>query len=155
MATTRSEAPTSALAPGGRELGAPNQYHLTGEGVNVSYYPGGFGPVLESGSVVLVYQDANGTRSFTSNEVRKVVAPDVGQVLSVTIKDTIDFGSVTFSLVLPRVRLADRIGSYAAIATLGITTVHRVFLAQLGQAQEDTYKSVELTGGAAIGILPA
>ena len=35
-------------------MGAPNQYHLTGDGISVSYYPDGQGPIIDGqGPLVL------------------------------------------------------------------------------------------------------
>jgi hypothetical protein len=46
----------------------PNQYHLQGGGISVSYYPQGFGrPVEGRGRLIFVYQDAHRPESFYSD----------------------------------------------------------------------------------------
>jgi hypothetical protein len=39
---------------------SPNQYHLHshGDGVQISYYPTGAGPLTKDGPIILAYQDA-------------------------------------------------------------------------------------------------
>jgi hypothetical protein len=134
----------------------PNQYHVHGGGKSVSYYPDGFGPpVADRGRLLFVYQDEHRSESFFSdgNEVRTVKADDLGMVVSVTIAETIDTGSTTFSLLIPAVELPEQQLS-VFIRTEGITTVHRVFVGLLGHPQAETYTVTELDGTAAFGPLP-
>jgi hypothetical protein len=64
---------------------------------------------------------------------------DVGSIVSVTIVQTVDIGSTSFSLVDPLVMLpADSTGPIP-IETKGITTVHRIFVGAIGHAQRATY----------------
>ncbi len=45
----------------------PNQYHIQGKGISVSYYPDGFGPSIEDrGHLIFVYQDAHRSSRFTA-----------------------------------------------------------------------------------------
>lgn len=134
----------------------PNQYHVHGGGISVSYYPEGFGPPVEGrGSLIFVYQDAHRSESFYSDgaNVRTVKVDDVGTVVSVTIVESIDTGSTTFSLLVPDVELPDGQPS-VFICTEGITTVHRVFVALIGHPQAETYEVTKLDGTAAFGPLP-
>jgi hypothetical protein len=133
---------------------SPNQYHLNGGGTSVSYYPDGFGPLIEGrGSLRLVYQDVHQSMSFYDNDVRTVSVPDLGTVVSVTLVMTIDTGSTTFSLLVPDVDLPEGQNS-VFIDTEGITTVHRIFVALIGHPQSETYSVTELCGTAAVGPLP-
>jgi hypothetical protein len=133
---------------------SPNQYHLNGGGVSVSYYPDGFGPPIEGrGSLRLVYQDVHQSKSFYDNDVRTVAVPDLGTVVSVTLVLTVDTGSTTFSLLVPDVDLPEGQSS-VFIDTDGITTVHRIFVALIGHPQSETYSVTELCGTAAVGPLP-
>lgn len=145
--------PAKRAAKANLKLTSPNQYHLSGEGVTVAYYPGGMGPVLKGGPIALVYQDAQQIRSFTSKEVRAVDGPDLGSTISVTLNKTVDLGSTSFTLLLPVVQLPDELGSSAAIQTNGITTFHRTFLAGPGQGQQETYRVIALAGDARLGLL--
>ncbi len=66
----------------------PNQYHVYGGGVSVSYYPDGFGPVVEDrGRLIFVYQDAHRSQSFYGDQVRTVKVDDLGMVVSVTLAE--------------------------------------------------------------------
>ena len=70
-----------------------------------------------------------------------------------TIVQTIDIGSTSFSLVVPLVLLpAD--STAIPIETKGITTVHRIFVAAIGHPQRATYTVTNLRGTASAGILP-
>jgi hypothetical protein len=132
----------------------PNQYHVYGGGISVAYYPDGFGPLIENrGSLIFIYQDAHRSQSFYSNEVRTVKVDDLGIVVSVTLVESVDTGSTTFSLLVPDVQLPDQQTS-VFIRTEGITTVHRVFVALIGHPQGETYTLTALDGTAAVGPLP-
>jgi len=132
----------------------PNQYHVQGGSISVSYYPDGFGPpVLDRGSLIFVYQDAHRSQSFFSDQVRTVKVDDLGMVVSVTLVESVDTGSTTFSLLVPDVQLPDQQTS-VFIRTKGITTVHRVFVALIGHPQAETYTVTALDGTAAVGPLP-
>jgi hypothetical protein len=132
----------------------PNQYHVNGGGISVSYYPDGFGPPVEDrGSLLLVYQDAHRSQSYFSDEVRTVKVDDLGMVVSVTLVESVDIGSTTFSLLVPDVQLPEQQTS-VFIHTEGITTVHRVFVALIGHPQSETYTMTALDGTAAAGPLP-
>ncbi len=134
--------------------GIPNQYHIQGGGISVSYYPDGFGPpVLDRGSLLFVYQDAHRSQSFFSDQVRTIKVDDLGTVVSVTLVETVDTGSTTFSLLVPDVQLPEQQTS-VFIRTEGITTVHRVFVALIGHPQSETYTVTALDGTAAVGPLP-
>ncbi len=132
----------------------PNQYHVNGGGISVSYYPDGFGPPVEDrGSLLLIYQDAHRSQSYFSDDVRTVKVDDLGMVVSVTLVESVDSGSTTFSLMVPDVQLPEQQTS-VFVHTEGITTVHRVFVALLGHPQSETYTVTALDGTAAVGPLP-
>jgi hypothetical protein len=133
---------------------APNQYHLTGGGLTISYFPDGLGPIGPAGSTHLIYQDSHRTLAFHLNDIRQVEVPDVGTLLSVTINETVDIGSTSFTLIVPHVRLPDTTGASAHISTDGITTTHRIFAGLIGHAQAESYLVTKLTGTALHGILP-
>jgi hypothetical protein len=142
-AATQAQKPTST----------PNQFHLTGGGLTISYFPQGAGPASPQGRTTLTYQDAHQSKSFPSSEVRTVPVADLGTIVSVTLINTVDTGYTSFSLLVPQVNLPP--GGSAAVKTEGITTVHRAFVALIGHAQAETYTVKALSGTAADGILPA
>ena len=131
----------------------PNQYHLHGSGISVSYYPNGTGPPTQQGPIRFTYQDAVRALVFR-DDVRVVDVPDVGSIVSVTIVPTIDIGSTAFSLVVPLVVLPADSTDPIQIETKGITTVHRIFVAAIGHPQRATYTVTNLRGTASAGILP-
>ena len=133
---------------------SPNQYHLHGGSISVAYYPDGFGPPIAGrGPLHLVYQDAFRSLAFYGGEVRTVTVPDLATVVSVTIVETVDTGSTSFSLLVPDVELPTDQSS-VFINTEGITTVHRIFVGLIGHPQSETYTVTPLTGTAAVGPLP-
>jgi hypothetical protein len=136
---------------------SPNQYHVAGRDLTVSYFPDGRGPIGPAGAIHLVYQHAADTPlTFTADNVRTVAVPDLGTLASVTIKIIADVGMTTFTLILPEVHLAEALGASVHIETEGITTIHRSFLApQFGPAQVESYGVTRLRGSASRGILEA
>ena len=149
--TTMTSPQSTSAAPAA--VAAPNQYHLHGGGITVSYYPEGFGPIPATGPITFIYQDTHVALSFPASEVRTVAVEDLGTLVSVTLKRTVDVGSTSFSLLIPRVNVVPR-GAPVAITTEGITTVHRTPFLPPGHAQLDTYTVTRLTGTASDGILP-
>jgi hypothetical protein len=117
-----------------QEAITPNQYHLHGGGISVSYYPGGSGPIIEGrGRLRFTYHDSFRVLSFYGDEVRTVNVPDLGTVVSVTIFQTVDTGSTSASLLVPNVVLPSTLP--VSIHTEFITTRHLIFVAALGHPQ--------------------
>jgi hypothetical protein len=151
-APVAEQAGAQAAAPQPAE---PNQYHLSGDGIAVSYYPEGIGPIIaERGPIFLVYQDANLVKSYTRDEVRSEQSQELGTIVSVTLQESIDAGSVTFSVLIPALRLTGGFDASTPVTTLGITTAHRTFLAGPGPGQQESYSVAALSGDARVGILP-
>lgn len=151
--TDRTPAP-DPTAPPSPELVSPNQYHLTGGGLTISYYPDGYGPIGPSGATQLVYQDGHDSLTFVTGQVRILDVADLGTLLSVTIQKSVDVGSTTFTLLLPSVQLPASSGSSAPITTQGITATHRILAGAIGHAQRETYVVTPLSGTASQAALP-
>jgi hypothetical protein len=145
---------TEAAQPTDDQASTPNQYHLHGGGISVSYFPEGFGPVSAGGAGRLIYQDAVRSLNFTGQDVRVVTVADLGTIVSVTLVRTVDTGNTTFSLLLPHVNLPASSHASVHIQTDGITTVHRVFVGMIGHTQSETYTVTRLQGTASRAILP-
>jgi hypothetical protein len=145
MATT-----TDAATDAAQQTQSPNQFHLHGGHLSVSYFPGGFGPVTDAGPTVLTYQDAHRALSFRRDDVKVVDAGGLGTVVTVVVVPDRDQGSTTFSLVVPRVAVPD--GHTVAIHTEAITAMHKGFIILTGQDQ--TYTVTALRGTATVGPLP-
>jgi len=156
LSTTQSNA-TPAVEPAATssaQLVSPNQYHLSGGGLTISYFPNGLGPIGPAGATHFVYQDAHRSLRFPGSEVRTDNVPDVGTLVSVTIQESIDVGSTSFTLIVPAVRLPQGFGASAHIVTDGITTTHRILAGAIGHAQTETYVVTPLAGMASAGPLP-
>jgi hypothetical protein len=151
IATAAEPQPGAPAAPA---LAVPNQYHLSGGGLTVSFFPDGLGPIGPAGPTHFVYQDAHRSLRFPADEVRTVDVPDVGTLVSVTIQQTIDIGSTSFTLIVPAVRLSEALGASVHISTDAITTTHRILAGLIGHSQSETYVVTHLTGTASRGILP-
>ncbi len=119
-----------------------NRYVLTGHGVQVTYDSTGL-----AGQPQLVYRDQQRTLHFSGSAIRQVDS-DAGTLVSVTTVMSIDTGSTTFSLLIPRVTVHS--GRAAHIRTLGITTTHRLTIDTPVHGQLDTYQVHPLMGTASV-----
>ncbi len=97
---------------------SPNLYQLQGGEIHVLYTTSGF-----DGKPAFSYQDAKSSYNFTGDQINVAETP-IGQVVTVIIRSTIDAGSTSFSVLIPKVNLTAG-GQQAQINTDGITTVHR------------------------------
>ena len=113
----------------------------TAAGLQVSYSVAGPHLHYHHGPVI---------RDFTGSEIRLVEVPDLGTLVSVTILLTIDSGSTTFTLLLPRVHLpAPALPALVPVTTQGITTGHRFsVLPPLQHGQQEFYTVTPLQGTA-------
>jgi hypothetical protein len=143
---------TTAAPDAAQQTHSPNQYHLHGGQISVSYFPEGFdiGPTPTDGPIVLTYQDSHHALSFRRDVVSVVDAGGLGTVVTVVLVPDRDQGSTTFSLIVPRVAVPD--GHSVAIHTDAITAVHKGFVILMGQDQ--TYTVTALCGTASVGPLP-
>ena len=138
------------------QLVQPNLYQLSGHKhhLHVSYltHSGPATPEFPQGPPHFTYQDAGLALSFNGSEV-EVVETKLGQIVSVSIRQTPDFGSTTFSLLVPRVNL--NANQPAPIHTEGITAIHKFSIAPgLDHGQRDVYKVTQLRGTASAAIVP-
>lgn len=109
--------PTPAPPPPPPPL-RPNLYELKSGPLAVTYSTGGL-----DGKAHLHYQDAATDEQFSGDQVR-TQATEIGELVSVTIRRTVDSGSTSFSLLVPSVIL-DSATEVATVNAVGITTVHR------------------------------
>jgi len=84
----------------------PNFYEVHGDGIYVTYATTG-----TAGSRQFSYQDTNLSKSFSGEEIR-IVETEVGALVTVTIALTVDLGSTTFTLFVPRINLSFIRSSY-------------------------------------------
>jgi hypothetical protein len=119
----------------------PNLYHLTGHHLNITY-----STTSLDGQPTLTYQDAHEAKSFRGSEIRSMEC-DLGTLVSVTIRMTVDMGSTTISIFIPRMQIDQ--GTTAAVHTYCVTTLHSLSIApQLSRGQLDTYDLTNLHGTA-------
>lgn len=119
----------------------PNLYQVHNAHLHVSYSTSGI-----DGKPHFHYQDASQSHDFSGDQIR--TAPtEIGTLVSVTIRLTVDSGSTSFSLLVPTVNLQPN--QTLTINTVGITTVHRFSIfAPLNAGQTELYSVATLTGTA-------
>lgn len=119
-----------------------NLYDLQGKDLHITYTTTGI-----DGKPHFTYQHGKKTLNFTGDQIR-TVGTEIGTLVSVTIVNTVDTGSTSFSLLIPAVNL-DQTTLEAAIKTEGITTMHKFsVIPAFNNGQTDNYKFSTLTGTA-------
>jgi hypothetical protein len=122
-----------------RAMKSPNHYALAGDGIHITYSTTTF-----AGPPSFTYQDTSKTQTFTGTQIESVVT-EAGTLVSVPIFVSIDSGSTSFSVMIPRVDLGS--SDSTNIATFGITALHRFGVpSPLGQL--DFYTTHQLQGTA-------
>lgn len=133
---------------------SPNHYELSGDGISILYLPTA-GPVTPGGGGIFSYQDESRALTFRGDQIRRVEVADLGAIVSVTLHLTVDFGSTTFSVLLPTVNLPNQLGASAPVHTDGITTRHKLSLVPaIDRGQRDHYRVTSLRGTALNVIVP-
>jgi hypothetical protein len=130
---------TGDLAMATVQFVEPNLYELSGHHLHVTYSTSGI-----DGKPHFSYQDLQHTLSFSGDEIRRVET-EIGALVSVTIRLTIDTGGTSFSLLLPRVNIPGE--QTVPIQTEGITTLHKFSIVPTA-GQRDFYTVTPLTGTA-------
>jgi|HubBroStandDraft_6_1064221.scaffolds.fasta_scaffold494445_1 hypothetical protein len=118
------------------------QYMLQNQDLKITYLASGF-----QGLPYLTYQDQTQTLNFKGVEIR-AAETEIGSLVTVTIKLTVDAGSTSFSVLIPAITLVD-MQATEVFKTVGVLTVHKTGLAgpPLSGARE-TYEVWELDGSA-------
>lgn len=123
------------------QIVTPNLYHCSGHHIQVTYSPTSF-----VGEPRLTYQDAHQSKSFSGDEIR-ILDCDLGKLVSVTLRMTVDTGSTSFSLFIPHMQIVE--GTIASLQTQSVTTLHRFSVVpQFNHGQLDTYTTLPLHGTA-------
>ena len=126
--------------PANQAAQAPNLYQLSGKNLNITYSTSGI-----DGKPHFSYQDLQQTLNFAGDQIRSVET-EIGTLVSVTVRMTVDTGGTTFSLLLPRVDIPGE--QSVPIQTVGITTLHRFSIIPMN-GQRDFYTVTRLHGSAA------
>jgi len=125
------------------QLTVPNTYHLNGRHLQITY-----STTSLTGQPILTYQDTNQAKTFRGDEIRAVPC-DLGTLVSVTVRMTVDTGSTSVSIVIPRMQIDQ--GTTAAVHTFAVTTLHNLSIPPLrNRGQLDTYSITELHGTAQV-----
>jgi hypothetical protein len=118
----------------------PNFYVLHGDGRTISLATSGI-----DGKPHLSYQDVHRSVGFSGEEIMfEDTIP--GTLATVVLQRTVDVGSITFTVIIPRANLVG--APNAVIHTLGITATHRTTIAGLGRGQLTTYHVSHVSGSA-------
>lgn len=123
------------------QLVTPNLFQLTGSHIHITYTSSSI-----DGTPTMTYQDPYQGMSFQGAQIREVEC-DLGTLVSVTLRMTVDTGSTSLSVFIPRARIEQ--GTMTAIHTDCVTTVHRFsVIPSFNLGQLDTYTVVPLHGTA-------
>ena len=118
---------------------APNLYQFNGQRLHIVYSSG-------NGKSSLTYQSTSQTLKFSGDQIR-ITDTEIGTLVTVPIRLTVDTGSTTFTLLLPRVNL--NASKQASVEAIGITTIHRFStIPSFNQGQIENYSTTKLTGTA-------
>ena len=121
-----------------------NKFVLHGRDLSVT-----FGEAGLDGTPYFSYAKTGISLALKGNQIR-VIATEIGKVVSVSIRMTIDTGSTSFTILIPRAMLTKGQVSIP-IKTVGITTVHKSsILPMLNGGQRDLYTTTALSGTASI-----
>jgi hypothetical protein len=119
-----------------------NLFHLDGHNVHVEYATTGI-----AGQPSLTYHDPNKSLSFSGDQIESV-STEAGTVVSVITRRTVDTGSTSFSVIIPRTNI-EPAGSTLSIRTVGITAIHRFSIVPtFSRGQLDSYTTISLHGSA-------
>lgn len=119
----------------------PDVYDLTGGQLHITY-----ATTSKDGRPYFSYQDGSQKLSFKGADIRQDKS-EIGTLVTVIMRRTVDTGSTTFTLLVPTVRLKE--SSPAEVHTYGITTVHKFsVIPAMNMGQIESYTSTELSGTA-------
>ena len=118
-----------------------NIFVLADAQLHVTYSTGALGS-----KAGLVYQDASQTLQFNDQQMRRV-STEFGELVTVTIRMTVDTGATTLTLVVPTAQVPGE--QTVPVETLGITTIHRLSpVPAFSIGQRETYYVADLSGTA-------
>lgn len=119
----------------------PDLYDFTGTNLKISYSTTGI-----DGKAHFSYKNGKTVLSFSGNEIR-TVETEIGTLVSVTVSMTVDTGSTSFSVLIPKVNLDSKLKS--TVKAQGFLTQHKFsMIPSFSTGQRDIYKVYPLTGTA-------
>jgi hypothetical protein len=127
-------------------MATPNLYQLHGGGIVVNYATTGI-----DGKPHFQYHHGAVAKAFVGTDEIEAVETALGTVVSVTIFITVDSGSTSFSVLIPRINATA--GQSTTVSTEGITTTHRFSVVPaFDHGQLDGYTVTALQGTAEIAV---
>ena len=124
-------------------MATPNNFQLSGGKIHIAYTTSGI-----DGKPHFSYHDESRSLTFNGDEI-EAIQTALGIVVSVRIFITVDSGSTSFSVLIPRMNINK--GEQAKVQTEGITTIHRFsVLPAFNHGQLDHYAVTPLYGTASI-----
>ncbi len=117
----------------------PNQYRLHNQSVKITYVTSGI-----QGKPHLHFDDGQQVQEFDGSEVR-VTDTEIGSLVSVTIRITVDSGSTSYSVMIPIVNFGSTT-DHEKFHTFGVRTVHKTSLVLPSTGQRETYHLDKLEG---------
>ena len=123
-----------------QQTSVPNLYVFSGDQTTITY------SLSEDATLALDYQDAKGTLSFVDTEVRRQDS-ELGTLISVSLKRTVDAGATILTLILPPINMAGQ--TEQDFETFAIITQSYGILPRQGARL--TYQALMLEGAARQG----
>jgi hypothetical protein len=124
----------------------PSAYELSGGSLHITYTT-----TSKNGEPHLIYKQGAETLSFSGSQIRQTKT-EIGTLLTVTTRMTVDTGSTSFTLLVPTVNLASP-SEPATIHTIGVTTVHRFSVVPAANhGQTEMYTTTPLEGKASVVV---
>lgn len=122
---------------------SPNLFILQGDNLQITYSTTSF-----DGKPQLNYDDGATTRSFRGDEIREI-GTEIGTLVTVTIRTTVNSRSTTFTVLIPRVNLDSTMKTN--IKTEGIISRYKIVTpSSPSYGQLDSYKHIVLGGTASL-----
>lgn len=128
-------------------MAQPNKYQLKGGDIHVTYLTEGFHDVPS-----FSYNDAELNKVFTGSDIR-TLETEIGTLVSVTTRITIDTGSTEFSVPLPAIDLASSTQTQH-FKTAGIITSHKGPDSFPRNGLLESYEVIHMHGTASIVAVP-
>ncbi len=131
----------AVLASKGTTNQQPDLYDFTGTNLKISYSTTGI-----DGKARFSYKNGKTVLSFSGDQIR-ILETEIGTLVSVTVTMTVDTGSTSFSVLIPKVNLDSKLKS--SVKAQGFLTQHKFsMIPSFSTGQRDIYKVYSLTGTA-------
>ena len=119
----------------------PNVYQLAGDGIQITYTMSN-----SNGQDQLDYQDAQGSRTFTGNQINSERSP-LGTLVTVFLVRTVDTGSTTLTLAVPGVNLGTT--TEQPIETFAVVTTNLFSILEMHKPRQTQVYQVSALQGTA------